>query len=138
MNNQQRAAFETWLQTHCDYDDLNKSEIELSRDAWQAALESPEVIVTQYMAKSAVMVRDKLAEAGIISKEVASMFLADAVLGYVVKLRNALEQYADPNNWDKDEFGRRRIWREPGSTTPEAYDGYELALAALAAMEKQK
>lgn len=54
------------------------------------------------------------------------------------RLRNVLEQYADSNNWEKDEFGWRRIWREPGSTTPESYDGYELALSALAAMEKLK
>lgn len=47
-------------------------------------------------------------------------------------LRDALEQYADPNNWEKDEFGWRRIWREPGSETPESYDGSELAFAALA------
>lgn len=50
----------------------------------------------------------------------------------VQALRDALEQYADSNNWEKDEFGWRRIWREPGSTTPESYDGYELALSALA------
>lgn len=37
---QERAEFEAWLQTHCDYDDLHKSEIELARDAWQAALQS--------------------------------------------------------------------------------------------------
>ena len=33
---QERAAFEAWITSHCDYDDLNRSEIELARDAWQA------------------------------------------------------------------------------------------------------
>ncbi|WJJ93400.1 hypothetical protein [Neopusillimonas aromaticivorans] len=55
----------------------------------------------------------------------------------VQALRDVLREYADSNNWEKDEFGWRRIWREPGSTIPESYDGYELALSALAAMEKQ-
>ena len=35
---QQRAAFMGWLTTHCDYDDLNKSEVALALDAWQAAI----------------------------------------------------------------------------------------------------
>jgi len=38
----QQAAFEAWLSRHCDYDDLNKFEIELANEAWQAALESPD------------------------------------------------------------------------------------------------
>lgn len=38
-----RAVFESWLSRHCDYDDLSKPEIELAYEAWQAALESPEV-----------------------------------------------------------------------------------------------
>lgn len=33
---QERTEFEAWLTRHCDYDDLNKSEIELARDAWQS------------------------------------------------------------------------------------------------------
>ena len=39
---QERTEFYAWLTRHCDYDDLNKSEIELARDAWQsrAALQS--------------------------------------------------------------------------------------------------
>jgi hypothetical protein len=36
---QEREAFMDWLTTHCDYDDLNKSEVALALDAWQAAIE---------------------------------------------------------------------------------------------------
>lgn len=35
---QQRVAFEAWIKTHCDYDDLDRSEMLLARDAWQAAV----------------------------------------------------------------------------------------------------
>lgn len=47
---QQRAAFEAWLSRHCDYDDLNKSEIELANEAWQAALESQDRDAERYRA----------------------------------------------------------------------------------------
>ena len=40
---QQQAAFEAWLSKHCDYDDLNKSEIELANEAYLSALASPKV-----------------------------------------------------------------------------------------------
>ena len=43
MDDKQRAAFEAWIKTHCDYDDLDRSEMMLAFDAWQAALASPEV-----------------------------------------------------------------------------------------------
>lgn len=43
----------------------------------------------------------------------------------------ALVEYANPLNWDVDENGVRRVWKEPGSETPEAYNGFELAKAAL-------
>lgn len=43
----------------------------------------------------------------------------------------ALVEYANPLNWDVDENGIRRVWKEPGSETPEAYNGFELAKAAL-------
>ena len=47
------------------------------------------------------------------------------------KIREALEQYADKRNWEYGEHAVGRVWREPGSTTPEAYDGWSLASAAL-------
>lgn len=43
----------------------------------------------------------------------------------------ALDEYANPLNWDADANGVRRIWREPGSDTPDAYNGFEMARAAL-------
>lgn len=43
----------------------------------------------------------------------------------------ALTEYANPLNWDADANGIRRIWREPGSDTPDAYNGFEMARAAL-------
>lgn len=50
---------------------------------------------------------------------------------------DALREYANPLNWDLDENGIRRVWREPGSTTHDAYNGFELARAALSAAEAQ-
>jgi hypothetical protein len=47
-------------------------------------------------------------------------------------LLEALENYANPLNWEVDEQEIRRIWREPGSSTPEAYNGFEIARAAIA------
>lgn len=44
----------------------------------------------------------------------------------------ALAEYANPLNWEADENGIRRIWREPDSCTPDAYDGFKLARDALA------
>lgn len=38
MIDEKRAAFEAWIKTHCDYDDLDRSEMLLAFDAWQAAL----------------------------------------------------------------------------------------------------
>ena len=46
-------------------------------------------------------------------------------------LREALEIYANPNNWLPDAQGIRRIWSEPDSTTPDAYNGFEAATVAL-------
>lgn len=43
----------------------------------------------------------------------------------------ALDEYANPLNLDADANGVRRIWREPGSDTPDAYNGFEMARAAL-------
>lgn len=43
----------------------------------------------------------------------------------------ALAEYANPLNWDADANGVRRIWLEPGSDTPDAYNGFEMAQAAL-------
>jgi hypothetical protein len=48
----------------------------------------------------------------------------------VAKLEAALWEYANPLNWTLLD-GIRRIWLEPGSATPEAYNGFELARAAL-------
>jgi hypothetical protein len=42
-------------------------------------------------------------------------------------LRNALSEYANPLNWGEDQQGIRRVWLEPDTTTPEAYNGFELA-----------
>ena len=44
---------------------------------------------------------------------------------------DALEQYANPLNWCDDGHGIRRVWLEPNSTTPDAYNGFEAARAAL-------
>lgn len=48
-----------------------------------------------------------------------------------ININAALTEYANPLNWDVDANGVRRIWREPGSDTPDAYNGFEMARAAL-------
>ena len=50
-------------------------------------------------------------------------------------LRDALKQYASPENWEQDEHGWSRLWLEPDSTSRRSYDGRELAQAALAQEE---
>jgi len=55
----------------------------------------------------------------------------DAILEERDRLRQALTQYANPANWEMDAENVWRMWREPGSSTPEAYDGFHLARAAL-------
>lgn len=47
-------------------------------------------------------------------------------------IRAVLAEYANPLNWGEDEHGIRRVWLEPGSTTPTAYNGFESARAAIA------
>ena len=46
-------------------------------------------------------------------------------------MRKAIEAYADEANWSEDAEGVHRVWHEPGSTTPEVYDGWSLARAAI-------
>jgi len=55
----------------------------------------------------------------------------DALLNERDRLRQALNEYANPVNWEMDAENVWRVWREPGSSTPEAYDGFHLARAAL-------
>ncbi len=50
----------------------------------------------------------------------------------VQALKDALKQYASPENWEQDEHGWSRLWLEPDSTSRRSYDGRELAHAALA------
>jgi len=52
-----------------------------------------------------------------------------AMMCEIKVLRNALESYANPSNWDEDLHGIRRWWLEPDSSTRKA--GYDLASAAL-------
>lgn len=50
-------------------------------------------------------------------------------------LEDALREYANPLNWNEDSAGIRRVWLEPGSTTPATYNGFEAARAALEVSE---
>jgi hypothetical protein len=49
----------------------------------------------------------------------------------VGRLRTELGKYANVFNWDVDGQGIRRVWLEPESTSPTAYNGFESARAAL-------
>ncbi len=53
-------------------------------------------------------------------------------------LRETLEAYANEANWSEDTEGVRRVWCEPGSTTPEFYAGWSLAFAALRDLDGRK
>jgi hypothetical protein len=48
----------------------------------------------------------------------------------------ALTHYANTYNWDEDFHGIRRKWLEPETSTPRAYNGFELAQKTLAALKK--
>jgi hypothetical protein len=48
-------------------------------------------------------------------------------------LREALEAYANVYNWEVDSSDIRRVWLEPDSSTPTAYNGFEAARSILTA-----
>jgi len=52
------------------------------------------------------------------------------------RLRQALSEYANPANWEMDAEHVFRVWLEPGSSTPESYDGFHLARIALKEMSQ--
>ena len=70
------------------------------------------------MAKIGIAMQDQCKETQALRSELA-------------RKNEALETYANEANWAEDADGIRRVWREPGSTTPEVYDGWNLARAAL-------
>jgi hypothetical protein len=47
------------------------------------------------------------------------------------ELVEALKHYANGSNWGEDHEGVLREWREPDSQTPDAYEGFGIARAAL-------
>ena len=55
----------------------------------------------------------------------------DPLSGVELDVLAALIEYANPLNWNEDPQGIRRVWLEPGSTTPAAYNGFELAAKAM-------
>ena len=58
-------------------------------------------------------------------------------LVYTKKLEEALRFYGDKNNWaESGEDYVKRLWLEPDSSTPTAYNGYELAKQALAGKDE--
>ena len=50
----------------------------------------------------------------------------------IARLRDALEVYANVDNWVLGENGIQNVWREPDSSTPFKYEGYDFAVKALA------
>lgn len=54
------------------------------------------------------------------------------MLARIVELESVLKEYANPDNWGQcDDCTPSRMWREPDSYTPEAYNGFELAQKVL-------
>lgn len=50
----------------------------------------------------------------------------------IERLREALRHYASANNWDElPGENCRRVWLEPYTSTRDAYNGYDIARAAL-------
>ena len=54
----------------------------------------------------------------------------------IKRLKMVIAKYADKENWNMDSCGVYRVWLEPDSDTPAAYNGWELALAAIKEIEK--
>jgi hypothetical protein len=50
------------------------------------------------------------------------------------RLRAVIEDYADRKNWEDDNDGVYRKWLEPESSTRDRYDGWDLAVKALASV----
>ena len=48
-------------------------------------------------------------------------------------LVSALKNYAEHKNWAEmdDSYGCTRVWNEPGTSTPERFNGYEIAEEVL-------
>jgi hypothetical protein len=57
--------------------------------------------------------------------------LIDKQAKEIDRLRTVLGAYANVYNWNEDYQGIRRVWLEPGSSTPETYNGFEMARAAI-------
>ncbi len=60
----------------------------------------------------------------------------DALAAAAKRALEALTHYANTYNWDEDFHGIRRKWLEPETSTPRAYNGFELAQKTLAALKK--
>jgi uncharacterized protein YaeQ len=57
------------------------------------------------------------------------------VLDAAISYGDCLSEYANTDNWLTNEDNMLQIWNEPGSKTPEAYHGCELAQKALSKTE---
>ena len=153
MNNEQeRAAFEAWAEKRGVWPRLTHEEIfsagyQAGRAALQSQVKNDTTLFCDLKTdeeKSVFFLTGRGYETGVIARaiqnDVAMAYHRcaeyrkemEALLAERDALREVVEHYADPNNWEKDQFGWKRIWREPGSATPESYDGYELAFAAVA------
>ncbi|MFD0669687.1 hypothetical protein ACT80S_18360 [Ramlibacter sp. MAHUQ-53] len=99
-----------------DYDDTRQAAAELRRLEF-------ELSVTE-MARGILM-----------TALVAQARDVQALDSLVADLSAVLRLYADANSWTEDANGVLRVWLEPGSETPEQYNGFEFARTALAASE---
>lgn len=55
----------------------------------------------------------------------------DQLRAEIARLKAVIAKYADKENWNMDSCGVYRVWLEPDSDTPAAYNGWELAIAAI-------
>ena len=73
---------------------------------------------------------------GALSDDAARLLREQHAL--IQEMLAALNEYANPLNWSADGAGIRRVWLEPGSATPDAYNGFESARNAIKKVEAHK
>lgn len=116
-----QEEFEKWAKSQ----NINQYNIKVyARKSWQACAEQKNAIIAEYE------VTLKTYE-GLVKRSIELAKNNEQQAKEIERLRNVLSEYANVYNWHGDHQGIRRLWLEPGSSTPEAYNGFEMARAAI-------
>lgn len=121
------------------YDELAELEGKAAKGPWREATRGPNNcpilsdehgLIVAMLCQGEEFPGDETAAFIVAARNAVPTLIAD-----VKALAEALAAYANPDNWEEDENGIRRVWLEPGSTTPDRYEGFESARAALARIQ---